>query len=440
MGVTVKANMKHKIGIAIILTLLFCVSPRETQAQFWKKWFKKEEPKRPARPKKPGPADNKQPTKPVTKKRPDKVEYPSTVVKARYRIDLLLPLYLNELVKNDKVVYKDKLPEKAISGVNFYEGVRMAADSLTKMGYAVDIHVHDITEPGLTPDAIIKKSTLDSSDLIIGGLQSSQLMPVAKYAEEKHINFVSAFSPSDGDVLNNPYFTILQPTLYTHCRRIRDVVLKKHAGKNTLLFYRTNPSVDSAAYSNIIWEHERDFKKLSINTLPQQKQLASLLDSTGTNVIIMPVLDHVYAESVITQLSDLFPNYSFEVYGMPSWKSITSVRKSEAYPNISVSFTQPFYYDISTAAGQTLSAGYKREFGGKVSEMVFRGYETLFWYVYLLKRYGTIYNPKQTDNGGSIFTRYEVKPQWNNKQELLYNENEHLYFYRYQSGSYTIEQ
>ena len=64
--------------------------------------------------------------------------------------------------------------------------------------------------------------------------------------------------------------------------------------------------------------------------------------------------------------------------------------------------------------------------------------EALYWYAYLLQKYGTVYNARLSDNATAPFTKFEVKPQWDAQPNLLYNENEHLYLYRYQSGSFLV--
>lgn len=370
------------------------------------------------------------------KKKPQKIEYPSTVFKDRYRIDILIPLYLDELVRNNKPVYKDKLPDKAVTGVNFYEGIKLAADSLTRLGYKVDIYVHDITQPALSPEMLVKSESLATSDLIIGLVQYGQIHVIADLAKKQHINFISVLSPSDGDVKNNPYFTMLQPTLELHCRKIRQQADKQHGDEQILLLYRTDNYVDSLAYSYMNGgEHIRE---MAVSPSLKTEQLRQRLDSNKNNIIIIPIVDVDAADVVLQVLHDSFTAYRMEVYGMPSWKSLSTIRKPDAYSNIAVNFSSPFYFDASTPIVQSVSYAYKKDFGGKANEMVFRGYETLFWYAMLLQRYGTVFNLKQNDHSGTLFTEFDVKPQWNRQQDLLYNENEHVYIYWYQGGSYMI--
>jgi len=413
------------------------VAPPQAHAQFWKKWFEKEEKRKP-RPRTPAKPREKQPAESAGKKKKKTIEYPASKIKSRYRVDVLIPLYLDELVKEDKLTYKDRIPEKAAIGVSFYEGIKLAADTLSALGYSIDVYVHDITQQGLSPNELVKSEVLEESDLLIGTLQSAQIPVIAEFAKKRQINFISVISPSDANVKENLFFTLLQPTLQTHCERILEAVMKRHSGKKIHLLYRDNNNTDSVAASYLLSETEKPFVRLSVDKPLQKRQLDLLFDSTTTNVILMPIVDNSFAEGILQQLYSWYPRHQFEVFGMPSWKFIGTLRKPDAYPNVGVSFTSPFHYDMTTPAAQNLTLNYRRQFGGRMAEMVFRGYEVLYWYAGLLQRYGTVYNPRQSDNSPAPFIKFEVKPQWDRQQTLLYNENEHLFLYRYQSGSFLV--
>ncbi|OSZ78166.1 hypothetical protein CAP35_07855 [Chitinophagaceae bacterium IBVUCB1] len=415
-------------------------SSYDADAQFLKKLFgggkktqKKTEPvkKKPSTVVKPKP-------KPVVKK--PEPDYPPTEMKSKYRIDVFAHLYLDELVKDGKPVFKGKLPDKATAGLDFYEGVKLAADTLNKQGYNVAIYIHDIVNAQHTPATLIGNKSLDSSDLIIGAVNTSYVKVLADYAAKRNINFVSALSPSDAGVKNNPYFILLQPTLQSHCEWIMTAIARKHKNQTPLLLYRTNVPVDSNAfaYLNVT---DGMANKMLCNTMPTKEKLKPYLDSTRNNLLIVSVLDAAFAESLLQQLNDWFPAYNFSIYGMPTWKSLSSLKKPEAYPNIALHITAAYYFDVSTGVGQAVANGYKRDVGGsKPSDMVFRGYETMYWYTYLLYKYGTIFNEKFSDNGAAPFTRFDVKLKKDKNDKLLYQENKHIILYRYQSSSFMVEQ
>jgi hypothetical protein len=183
------------------------------------------------------------------------------------------------------------------------------------------------------------------------------------------------------------------------------------------------------------------YKKLLCETLQGKDKLKDIFDASSTNIIVVPILDVSYAENILVQLNALFPTYTFEVYGMPSWKNMNALKKPEAFPNIGVNISIPFYYDLSTGIGQAIANNYKKDAGGnKPPDMVFRGYETLYWYAYLLHKYGTVFNDKIADNGAAPFTRFDIKLKWDKDDNLYYLENKKIGIIRYQSSSYIVEQ
>lgn len=424
--------MRYRICFVLLLVTATLYTNR-ADAQFWKNWFHKKETKKyPAHK-----SATKVKPKPSVKK-PAAWEYPASVKKTRYRIDFFAPLYLDELIKNNKSVYKGRLPEKAVTGLDFYEGVKLAADTLNAMGYSIDIYTHDVTQERETPEWLIAHKALDSSDLFIGCVHNNKIPALAAFARKKNINFISAYSPSDAGITDNPFFVMIQPSLDVHCNWIMDHIDKKYKGKDPLILYRTTGSLDSEAFAAL--NADSSVPRISFNYYPTKEKLAKSLDSTGTNLVVMPILSVSEAEKILLQLNTWFPNYQFVVYGMPSWRSMPSIKKPEAFPNIAVYITAPFYFDMSTGPGQALANMYKQDIGGTPGEMVFRGYETTYWFSYLLSKYGTVFNTKFKDDAAAPFTRFDIRQQKNEDGKIMYLENEHIYLYRYQSSSYMVEQ
>ena len=133
---------------------------------------------------------------------------------------------------------------------------------------------------------------------------------LADFAKRRSINFISALSPSDAGVSENPYFTLLQPTLQTHCEWIMKKIAEKYHKDQISIFYRNSVPVDASAYgylTNIL--EENDLRRLSCNTIPDSVSLAKIFSATEANVVIMPIVDNDYAESIIKKLHHYFPAY-----------------------------------------------------------------------------------------------------------------------------------
>lgn len=436
--------MKKNIYFLSLAAFLVLVCPLRTEAQFFKKIFGKKEPERRSAPRQNLVAKASSPKRGATPKaarrtQAEQLELPPTIMKVRYRVDVFSAIYLNELVKGGKSVYQVRIPEKAMAGLNFYEGIKLATDSLNRGGYSMDVYMHDITDPLSSVATLINTGSLDSSDLLIGAVSTQQVGPLAAFALKHHINFISALSPSDDGVKGNPFFTLLQPTLQTHCEALRRAVGRKYPRQKVLVYHRST-GVDETAFRSVIKDNLYTYTPIAANTLPTAEQLSAEIDTTATNIVVMPIVDASYAAQALQSLTKAFPGARFEVYGMPSWKGMEVLKKGVAAPNMAVYLTAPFYFDPSTANGQMIASAYKRTYGSRPGEMVYRAYETLTWYAYLLNHYGTVFNARTGDNGAAAFTRFDVKPRWDAADNLLYNENTHLYLYRYEGGNYSVEQ
>lgn len=365
--------------------------------------------------------------------------YPASVKKDKYRIDILAPFYLSELVKDDKVVSRYKLPDKVTPTLKFYEGLTLAVDTLKKMGYKFDIYVYDITDSLESTATLAATGALQSSDLIIGMLSSAEFPVIAEHVKRHNVNFVSALSPSNYKIDSNPYFTMLQPTLETHCDHVEEQIYNKYGNVKPILFHRMHSTVDSIALKKFTVNNAIEFNKVSCDEMPSRAQVEAFVNKERKNVVVIPLLDYNYAEKILVNLSKWFPDYQFEVWGMPSWVEMPGLKKRDAFPNVSVYYTNPFYFDQTTASGLAVMRGYKKKYGGVADNMVFRGYETMMWYAYLLKKYGTVFNEELWDNGGAPFTRFDIQPVNDDLDQLVHFENQHLYLYRYQGGSFMVE-
>ncbi len=363
-------------------------------------------------------------------------KYPPTVFKPRYRVDVLAYMYLDELVqaKAKAKSGKDVIPEKALTGISVYEGASIAADSLKRAGYNIDIYVHDITTKAECLDSLIGNGVMDSTNLIIGAVQGDDMARVATYAKQRKINFVSAFSTSDGGVKGNKYFTMLQPSLKIQCRRIVKDVVSKYPGMNVSLLYRSVSAENENAYRYIISGDEIVFKQRLCNILPSKEDLATLFDVTKPNIVIIPIMEAGFADSLMRKLSKDFPTTHFEVYGMHTWGGIKALRKETGFPNLSVNIPTINTVDANAPAAKFVARQYKEFFGGKASEPVYYAYETMMWYASLLKQYGTMFNTNYSDNSAAPFTKFEIKQLRDADGYILYNENRHILLTRYEGG------
>lgn len=386
-------------------------------------------------------------TKNTTKQQDIKVKpaakprYPASVMKDRYRIDFFIPIDLDKYVVNGKISPATNNLEALKPLIQYYEGILIAAKELAKDSVQLDIQIHEERNGGYDINELINNKGLNKSDLIIGFVQSRDIPSLANFAKEHHINFISTFSPSDGDISDNPYFHILQPTFNTNFEVLINFATKHYPKNKKFIFFQNDPrGHEMNQYITTALRKEKNISSQMLNeAILQQQPLMKFLDSTQTNVIFMPVLPPNDVDKILESFSKLPPNYVLEIFGSPTWKYLKSIKTLKNKEHISLYYTTPFHYDLETAKGKAITQVYQSEFIGKPTDMTVRGYEHTLWFSTLLKRYGTIFNNNLGDISGSAFTDYNFKPVEENGK-LKYFENKFLYIIKVHNGTTTFVQ
>lgn len=367
------------------------------------------------------------------------LSYPTSIKKEKYKIAVLTPLYLDSIDLEKNLLH---IPKFMQAGIDFYQGIQIAADTLRNLGYKLDIYIHDSKSNYLNVQNIIESDKLDSMDLIIGNASVSDLKLLGEFAKRKKINFISAVSPSDADQVNNPYFTILQPRLATHIEKMHKHINARHPEDNVIYVHGS-----SIAEKNGL----NYFKQDIINVLPPRftsvevKDEATLLahlhrqvDSNYNTSIILGILDPSLAYKYMKALMPFAEKNNLTIYCMPTAEAIKALSKTDEFPNATIFYTTSYIIDKITPASMYITKKYKSKMGGAVTDVVYKGFESLYYFVNLMERYGTPFNEKLSDNSNAFITPYKIMPV-KEKGQLQFFENKFLYLMKYQNGIMSYE-
>lgn len=366
--------------------------------------------------------------------------YPIAEKKDIYKIAVLTPMYLDSTDWTKDVLH---LPKFMMPGIDFYEGVEIAADTLRKQGFKLEIQVLDSRSLEMDVQNLISSGKLDSMDLIIGNASVTDLKLIADFAKKKQINFVSAVSPSDAGQTDNPYFILLQPRLVSHIEKIHRHIRTKFPFDNVVYVYRSANTSE--------WNGLGYFKNDALNGIPSRfieldlkgeelniADILSKIDSTNNTSIVLGILDPLLTQKCLKQIAPFAEKHNLRVFCMPTAESIKSLEKQDEYPNMPVFYTTSYIIDRITPASQFISNRYRQRFGGTPSEVVYKGFESLNFFANLMIRYGVPFNSHLSDNSTTMITPYKIMPV-KDKQKLMFHENKFLYMIRYENGVMTYE-
>jgi len=115
-----------------------------------------------------------------------------------YKLGLMMPIYANYdsqiRVENDYLI-KEIDEYISFRFIEFYQGMKLALDSLEKLGFKAEIFVWDTKADTATVDSICRLKEFKELDLLIGPFYSKNVKIVQNVARESSIKVVDLFSP-----------------------------------------------------------------------------------------------------------------------------------------------------------------------------------------------------------------------------------------------------
>ena len=360
----------------------------------------------------------------------------------RYSIAIFVPLYLDSAFDPSGQYRYDKYFPKFISpGLEFYEGVKLAADSLKNEKAKLDIQVFDTRSASENLQQQLNSPAMQQAGLIIGHVTPAEAKLLAEAALKKNIPFINANLPNDAGISNNPSLVILNSTLQTHCEGIYRYLQKNYGTSNVIVFRKKGQMEDRLqAYFSEAEKNTPGVKlKMKFITLDETKPfvLQPHLDSIRLTVCIAASLDENFGKNIAQQLSTSIETYPALLVGMPTWDAITDFNKKE-YKGLNIVYTTPFYNAKTDKTSTSINNYFKNNLYSRPTDMVFRGYECLYRFGKLLIEKGSNLNSSIGEKKYKVFTDWDIQPILD-KQTLSLDhfENKKLYFVKKLNGAVT---
>ncbi|HEY4336043.1 MAG TPA: hypothetical protein VGM89_09100, partial [Puia sp.] len=233
-----------------------------------------------------------------------------TVDSSRRMVAIFAPLYLDSAFDATGSYRYDKTFPKFINpGLEFYEGVQMALDTLATEHLPLDVRIFDTRAAGVTLQQQLDSATAWGAGLLIGQVSNAnELLQMATAAQKKNIPFINSNYPNDGGITNNSSLVILNSTLRAHCEGIYRYIQRNYPTKSLLFFRKKGAQEDrlKGYFTELDKKTAGVPLKMKYITLDDNFDAAALAasmdSSVSQTVCIAGSLDEEFAAKICAQL------------------------------------------------------------------------------------------------------------------------------------------
>jgi ABC-type branched-subunit amino acid transport system substrate-binding protein len=358
---------------------------------------------------------------------------------SKVKVAVFAPLYIDSAFNGYS--YKlgmNNLPKYMLPGLEFYNGVQMAIDSLQKDGKELDVLIYD-SKGKLGVENICNGFSFNNVQLIIAQFNSRQdVKQLADIAAYKQIPLISATYPNDGGVNSNPYFVLVNTSLKTHIEQLYGYAQKNVAASNIL--YVTKKGLLETMVTGYYNQSQRNATKpLKYKTIELENDftpdlLTLYLDSTKSNSIIVGSLDEKFAQQIINVLA-ANKMYKTTLLGMPTWDVLKDFEKP-VNKGITAIYTTTYNYSKNNSKlYDALSKQYRTKFAAKPSDNFFKGYESMYHFTHVLLSNPNNFLQQLSSTEHKVFNDFDIVALPNkNVDGTEYYENKKVYFVKKVDG------
>jgi hypothetical protein len=313
-------------------------------------------------------------------------------IKTDHSIALLLPFDLNTI--NLKTATSKNL-EKANLAIDFYQGFKLAIDSLAENGHNFNLSIFDTQNQETRVVNLAMANSVRNNDLIVGPIFPEAIKTFGEFSElgEKKLQIspLAASIPSD---FNNPNLVTVNNTIDQHARKIAEFISLNFQTEGVNIVLINTQKTEDAKFSSHFKRNLALFlgDKYSITERSTVISVEKYLNPTKNNLVIISSSDRLFVLPTIDKLYNLSTkqNFKIEVFGHPNWLKANYLIQ-EKLQKLNSRISTSYFVNYKAQNVKNFIARYRDDYGFEPSEYSFKGFDIGFYFGSLLEKYGLDY-------------------------------------------------
>jgi LysM repeat protein len=399
----------------------------------------------------------------IAEKQEERLERPAvptriTNLSGSLNVAVLLPFYLKENsvrmeidssatgrgIKNYPAIRRDEdwIYPRSLDFVEMYEGILLAADTLSSMGLDINIYPFDIKKDTIEITKLINSGKLAKMDLIIGPVYSHNLTAVASYTKELGIPVVSPVPLiNNSSLLNNPNLFLTYPSLEIAQKAIARKVTEYYDQNFVFIHSDTSGTDDNVKkFRNLILTElsfKMPYEEIRFKELPfynrsafnndSINRLSHTLSEKSKNVVIIASEDASVISETIMEIHGLLRKNDIIVFGYPAILDLPNLEPKYLF-DLDMSVFSPYWTDYANKDVMQFNSGFLKKFQTEPTpkSYAWQGYDIAWYFMSGLALHGKdfilhpeLHNPDLLENEYDFVRRYPSDGYENQKLFLI---------------------
>ncbi len=305
-------------------------------------------------------------------------------------ITLMLPLYLdqNDTINANRLTEEEEsIYQRSEIALQFYEGFLIALDSLSALGYQVDLKVVDTENRPWKVRQMVNRGELRNTDIIIGPFYAKVFDEVSAYAYEHCIPIISPTIKGNSIVEKNDYVFKVIPSEETMVFELGRYLAASDSTNNMILHYGAPDE------QKLLWRFRQgldangiqpaDFPAYNIYTAGSDS-IRNRLTLSGRNNLIVLSNNQVKLAGLMRKLVSWSEDAYIVGYGLPKWGRYKNL-EVDHFDALRVHLPTAFHTSYEAVEVEEFVQEFRLRYNGEPNSFAFRGFDLAMHLVKHLK-------------------------------------------------------
>ena len=306
--------------------------------------------------------------------------------KSVYSVALMLPLYLEDVPEMDVNNTSDHNESefRPLQFIQFYEGFRMALDSLQKTGVSLKVYVYDVERDTIKAKKVLNEPEMKNMDLIIGLMYPRNFQIFSEFAGKNHIPLINPVTERDQIVNGNPTVFKVRPSVKKQIPTLLGYLGSACKDSNIIVISGTHNPDKSVANNLMSALLDSSF---DAHLAEGYGEAISLLSKSKGNIILLISEDRSYILDVVTKLNEQRNDFRMTLFGLPRWDRLDYI-EADYLVNLKTHIMAPYFIDYEDTVVKKFVKDFQDHYKTDPEPIAFQGFDVTFYFVTALWKYG----------------------------------------------------